>query len=355
MIGRHAPAPNTALTRDWVPPAPPLDDLLSKMGSKLWPLDRPIAQYVSWAEKVGLFACMEQYGVVGLREVCDSTPLNEKGADALLGVLCALGLAEAEAGVRYRLSPTARAYLLRSSPFFIGGHLYAPKGKLPSIYTRSAPKLLARTHHRLLYAMPHMRYGNRSRLWNQHVRNLPACCAAVATGEFRDVRCLVDVAGGSGTFSIPLALKYPSMRVVLAELPVALKNIRPFLHQNGVQDRVGLLGLDAFQMPWRLPDCDGIFIGNFLHGCSDSSGVRMLRECHRSLSQGGKVWIHEMIWNDNKDGPLITALWNFALQSSPGRKRTGKELMDLISQAGFVEPSVVPTSAPFALVAGRKS
>jgi hypothetical protein len=62
-----------------------------------------------------------------------------------------------------------------------------------------------------------------------------------------------------------------------------------------------------------------------------------------------------MVWNETRDGPLLTALWHAAmLTSGDGGQRTGAEWALLLQKAGFVETRVVPTASSFALVAGKK-
>jgi O-methyltransferase len=112
--------------------------------------------------------------------------------------------------------------------------------------------------------------------------------------------------------------------------------------------------MDAFAYPWKIPECDGIFIGNFLHGFPDEACVRICREAYERLEPGGKLWVHEMLWNANKDGPLITGLWNASMRVANGAQRTAEELKEILRAAGFESPYVVPSISPFSLLAAQK-
>jgi hypothetical protein len=332
-----------------------LDELLGRLGVKLFFGDHTYVQYLAWGEIAGLFSAMERVGALTAAEASAQTPLNERGADALLGVLCGLGLAARSSAGLYALTRAGRDYLLRESPFFIGDQIRMHANEIPRAYRAGGDGSFHRLRLRLLGRLPAFRFGSPMRLRNQHARNLPSCAAAVRTGEFAAVRCLIDVAGGSGTFSIPLALEYPTMRIALAELPGALPNIRPFIARHGLQDRIELLGLDVLARPWQLPECDGIFMGNFLHGFGDDTCIGICREAFACLSSRGRIWVHEMLWNENKDGPLITALSHADMRSGgEGRQRTARELMAILHSAGFVDPYLVPTAGAFALIAGYK-
>jgi len=356
MTSLQASARRPPLQPGFTVPTHDLTSVLESIGSKLYVRERTLVQYVAWSVHYGLFAFLDKSGPSTIAEAAAGTPLTESGADSLLGVLSALGLVSRSRDGRYALTPVAREFFLEESPYFVGDQLEPVGPPIPRPYLRQRADFLTRVKMRLLTLQnPTLRYGTRARIENQHARNLGACAAAVRTGEFANVRCLVDIAGGSGAFSIPLALEYPAMRIVLTELPDALANVRPLLKEHGVDERVTLLPMNAFEFPWQIPECDGIFIGNFLHGFKDEACRRLCKESFDRLLPGGRVWVHEMIWNDNRDGPLITALWHAAMLSScSGGQRTASELSDLLRGAGFLDVRTVPTSGAFAMVCGRK-
>jgi acetylserotonin N-methyltransferase len=336
-------------------PSHDLADLLDDLGIKLFSRERSLVQHVAWSLHGGLLDVLHQRGPVTPGEASESTPLTTRGAEALLGVLCALALVRRSADGRYSLTATSEDYLLRESPFFIGDQLEAIGFPIPDNYLKQRAGLRSRIWLRLLGLLPIFRYGTRPRIENQHTRNLAACAVAVRTGEFAGADCIVDIAGGSGVFAIPLLLEYARKRVILTELPCALPNIRPLLAAHGVENRVELRGMDVFQFPWDIPACDGIFIGNFLHGFSDERALQVCREALSRLPAGGKIWLHEMLWNENRDGPLLTALWDAAMKSAgDGGQRTGSEWVSLLQRAGFVDMRVVPTHSAFGLVVARK-
>lgn len=345
----------TALAAGFEVPSSDLADVLGALGTKLFTRERTLVQYVAWSVNTGLLEMLHARGAATIEAAAAGTPLTPRGADALLSVLSALGLVRRSADGCYSLCPASREFLLRESPYFIGDQLEPVGFPIHGLYLKKRAGLLARMKLRLLGCLPLFRYGTEPRIENQHVRNLAASACAVRTGEFARVRCIADIAGGSGVFTIPLLLEYPHMRVVLTELPQALPNVQRLLTQHGVQNRVLLQPMDAFVCPWALPACDGVFIGNFLHGFSDDVALGVCREAFSSLPPGGMLWLHEMLWNDTRDGPLLTALWHAAMISAGmGGQRTAAEWIALLDTAGFSDMRVIPTSSAFALVAAQK-
>jgi hypothetical protein len=337
----------------------PNDDLcglLETLGIKLFFRERSLAQYVSWAVQTGVIAFLDRHGLADLKQVADGTCLTEAGADSILGVMSSLKLTRRTVAGKYELQTLAREYLLPSSPYCIADQIEARGLPIPLPYLKGRSGLLTRLRLRLLTLNPALRYGSLARLTNQHARNLAACASAVRTGEFAQIRTMVDIAGGSGTFSIPLALDYPRVRILLVDLPQALNGTRRLLSSHGLQERISLTAFDVLKRPWNIEPCDGMFMGNFLHGFDDAVCLDVLEEAYARLQNGGQVWIHEMLWNDTRDGPLIVALYHAAMRSAgPGRQRSAGDFAALLNRAGFSDVRIVPTAGAYALVAGRKS
>lgn len=320
----------------------------------------PLFQYLRWADDLDLFIAMADQEAMSLEQIVSRTSLSKRGAEALLGILTCLNIVEKNGEV-YRLGDTAREYLDRRGAFYVGASLYGaleapiPRRIQKGEKTRKFSKATGSLWDKLRFFKSKNQWGRPERLTIQHSRNFPAAVIAARSGHFDGLNHLVDVGGGSGVFAIPLALDKPGLRITLVELPRALPHIEKVLDKYQVRERVELQGFNVHEKPWPLLECDGILFGNFMHFCADDECEAMLKECYRLLPSGGRIFIHEMLWNDMKDGPLVTALWNFWLTSiSAGRQRTREEFNFLLSKAGFSNPSVSATSGGFSLVVGMK-
>lgn len=327
--------------------------------SKLWNLGVagvPLAQYLRWADDMGLIRALADQPRASVADIVARTPLTARGAEALLGVLCALKLVQRD-DERFELSETAHEYLDPRGPFYVGVSLYGsldaalPRRLCKGERVRRFSKATHSLWDRARFFRSRNQWGRPERLLVQHSRNFPAAVVAVRAGHFAGVQHLADIGGGSGVFAIPLALDYPDLRITLVELPRSLKHIRPFLDRYEVADRITLCGFNVYETPWPAWGCDAILFGNFLHFCDDQECLDLLRESVRHLPRRGRLFVHEMLWDERKDGPLPTALWNFWLTSvSAGRQRTFAELAALVQSAGFEAPSVASTAGSFALL-----
>lgn len=334
-------------------PVSDLSTIQTKLDRKLFAIDRPIVQYVMWSLNEGLFRCLTQRISSSFQDVCAETRLNENGAEALLGVLCALDLVLRDSNGRYSLTAAGREYFLERSPYFIGDELFAPRERIPGAYLSQTSRWSRIWDSRAKFR-PAVRFGSQKRLQNQHVRNLPFCVLAVATGEFDTVRCMVDIAGGSGTFAIPLAQRNPDVRIVLADLPRAIAHVRRRLAAAGLIERIELLPLDLLSPAVCVPQCDGMFVGNFLHGFDDDLCKRICKRLANALEPNGRLWLHEAVWDDDRNGPLITAAWDAAIRVAGGKQRSAPELARLLFDAGLIDNRITRTRGPFALVSASK-
>lgn len=319
-------------------------------------------QYLGWADAAGVFVALGDGAALTTDEVAARTTLSPSGADAFIAVICALRLAVRD-GDGVRLTPMAREYLDRRSPFYLGPSLYGGlSADLPAQLGKGQPRrryslftYSLRDRLRYLRRRKPQQFGRPEQLAAQHRRNLPVNTVAVATGLFDGVRNLADIGGGSGAFAIPLALAYPAMQITLVDLPRALPHVPKYLQPHGLAGRIALRGLNVHDIPWPLEGCDAILFGNFLHFCDDTECLDLLRESHRLLPPGGRVFLHELLWNDQRDGPVLTALWHFWMATiSSGRQRTRAEIAQLLARAGFTSITARPTISDFTLVVATK-
>ncbi|MDH3948323.1 MAG: methyltransferase, partial [Gammaproteobacteria bacterium] len=199
-----------------------------------------------------------------------------------------------------------------------------------------------------------MAFGRLRRLCEQHSRNLAAGVAAAHRPEFDEPCSVVDIGGGSGTFAIPLAQRRADVSITLIELPRGVPNTRKFLRAHGVGDQVRILGFDVLKQPQQIPACDSIFIGNLIHDMGDTDCLSLFEGCYRALAAGDSMWVHERLWNDSKDGPLLTAQWHFIMMSHSreGKQRTAGEVEALMAATGFTPGRRIATTSGFTLVEG---
>ncbi|CAM6077666.1 unnamed protein product [Sphagnum tenellum] len=103
---------------------------------------------------------------------------------------------------------------------------------------------------------------------------------------FQDVKCLVDVGGGTGSSLALITAKYPHIRGINYDLPHVAAALPAY---PGVKH----VGGDMFD---SVPSGDATFMKWILHDWSDSECVTILPNCFNALpASGGKVTAVESV------------------------------------------------------------
>ncbi len=141
---------------------------------------------------------------------------------------------------------------------------------------------------------------------------------------------VLDVGAGSGYFSIPIAERLPTGRVICADGSAEmLKHLARAARKRGVRDRVQPLMADAGDLGLEPGSVDVAFSGYVLHELPDPE--QTLKEMHRVLKPGGSIIIID--FNNAK--------------SSHGRgtkdmhgSYTPEQMAASLNQLGFVDVSI---------------
>ncbi len=157
------------------------------------------------------------------------------------------------------------------------------------------------------------------------------------------VTTLLDVAGGTGIYSIALVQRNPHLRAVVLDRPEVLKVAEEMIQSYGVADRIDCVAADMFADP--LPtNCDAILLSNVLHDWDVPQNKQLVARCADALPSGGQLLIHDVFMNDDHDGPLPIALYSAALFTlTEGRAYSAAEYKAWLIEAGLSPGDVIPT------------
>jgi SAM-dependent methyltransferase len=158
-----------------------------------------------------------------------------------------------------------------------------------------------------------------------------------------DARVLLDVAGGTGIYSIAWLLRHPNLRAIVWDRPEVLKVAVEMAEAYGVSDRLEARAGDMFKDP--VPEkADVILLSNVLHDWDVPDCWILISRCASALRPGGRLLIHDVFLDDALDGPLPIALYSASLfRLTEGRAYSAKEYRTWLESAGLVASEVVPT------------
>ena len=318
---------------------------------------------VTAAEELGLFETISRRpGTV--QELVAETGFNPRGMETLLSLLAALGFL-AVRDARHHVTDTTRNYLLRDSPYYWGGVLERARANSPmhaAIKNAVSRGISMRATHpdepnrpAESWALGQIERGQALAVARfMHSHSLPAALGAARNGDFAGVKRLLDVGAGSGCFSITLAQRFPEMRCTVMELPAMCRIAADYIKDGEVGDRVDTRAVDMFRQDWPT-GYDAVFFSNIFHDWSFETCAQLAKKAYDILPPGGRIYLHEMLLNDNADGPRTAAAFSvLMLLGTEGRQFTFEELRTLLAGAGFKDVTATATYGYYSLVAGHK-
>ena len=179
----------------------------------------------------------------------------------------------------------------------------------------------------------------------------PALAEAV---PLQNAETLLEVGGGTGIYSIGFVRKNPKLTATVLDRPEVLKTAESFAQQYDVSDNIKLLPGDMFS--GKLPAADVVLLSNILHDWDVPECRELVRRCADALNPGGRLIIHDVLLNDQLDGPLPIALYSAALFTlTEGRAYSAAEYESWMNNAGLATTAPVPTLIHCHAMPGTKS
>jgi acetylserotonin N-methyltransferase len=137
------------------------------------------------------------------------------------------------------------------------------------------------------------------------------------------------------------------------ELPTMCEVAQSYIREGGVQDRVDTVAVDMFREAWPR-GYDGVFFANVWHDWNFETCAWLAKQTYEALPAGGRIFLHEMLLDDDGDGPLTTVSFSMLMLGTEGQQFTLPELKGLLEGAGFVDVRSRPTYGYYSLVSARR-
>lgn len=168
--------------------------------------------------------------------------------------------------------------------------------------------------------------------------------AAIDLGE---IKHLLDIGGGTGTFLSHVAARYPKSKLTLMDLPPVIEAAQTRLEEDGLEGRIRCHPgsfLDA-----SLPEgIDGISLVRVCYDHDDATVRHLLGRAFDALPTGGRIVISEPMSGGAQPTRAGDAYFGFyTMAMTTGQPRSAARHMALLREAGFSRPREHPTKRPF--------
>ena len=147
---------------------------------------------------------------------------------------------------------------------------------------------------------------------------------------------LLDVAGGSGAFTITLCRKNPALQATILDFPETLDTAKGYAADADLSGRIGHLSGNALTTDW--PGGQDVVLMSYLWSVVGGDDYQNLaRRAHAALNPGGMVIVHDFMAAEDFTGPPI-AVWHLlgSMMDNPDAVcLTPSFVADVLTPAGF--------------------
>lgn len=279
---------------------------------------------------------------------------DARGLRILMDALSAEGLLEKSEDGVYRVAEPAATALVRGEEESIlpmvlhRAHMWRTWSNLTEIVrTGRNPSniMVSRTEDEL-----------RSFIGAMHVVGKKLAKIIAASMDLAPYNRLLDLGGGSGTYTMAFLERAPHMTATLFDVPEVVELARQRLSQEGYSGRVDLVAGDYSRD--ELPGGhDLALLSAIIHSNGPEENRRLYSRVHRCLEPGGVILIRDFIMDHSRTKPPDGALFavNMLAATQNGDTYTYEEVRKDLETSGFKDVRMIRDGEHMdQLVAGTK-
>jgi 3-hydroxy-5-methyl-1-naphthoate 3-O-methyltransferase len=292
-----------------------------------------------------------------VKDLAEAAGASPRGMAYLLDALTAIGYLR-KTGSRYGLQPVSATFLVRGKKPYIGA-------------MTQAFSLTSDTWKNLTESVKSGRSAETINVAEKAKEFFPKLVASIFPGNFaassaavsrllekerRKIHKILDVAAGSGAWSLAFAQAIPQARVTSMDFQEMTPITRGFAEKLGVAARYEYLEGNLRQVDFGRDTYDLVILGHIVHSEGENHGKELLRKSYAALRSGGKLLIAEYVPNDARTGPAMPMLFglNMLLQTEEGNVFTLREYRTWLKAAGFGKVTTIPVPPPSSVILATK-
>ena len=277
--------------------------------------------------------------------LADTLGCDARALGMLLNALTAMELL-VKSGPDYHLTATAREFLDKRSPRYIGfiirhhHRLMASWTALPEA-VRTGQPVLDRVH---MAPDPAGREDFLMAMFNLASTIAPRLAKVL---DLSGCKRLLDLGGGPGTYAEHFCLENPELTATVFDLATSRPFAASVSQRFGVSDRVDFVAGDYFQdaVPGGF---DVAWLSQILHAEDPDGCLAILAKAVGALRPGGVVFVHDFMLCDAMDGPEFAALFslNMLLVTPRGQAYAEGQIQQMMHQVGLTDIALVDFAGP---------
>ena len=167
-------------------------------------------------------------------------------------------------------------------------------------------------------------------------------------------KTFVDIGGGSGIHTIAACLKNPSLKGIICDRSSIIEHSQKYIKDFKLENRIKTLQLNIWKDDF--PKGDVFFLGDIFHDWKKDKCIFLAKKCFESIPQKGKIILHEMLFNEEKTGPLLTSAYNIKMMVwTEGQQFSKSEITEILQIAGFKNITIKKSKGNWSVIIGYKN
>jgi 3-hydroxy-5-methyl-1-naphthoate 3-O-methyltransferase len=166
---------------------------------------------------------------------------------------------------------------------------------------------------------------------------------------------VLDLAAGSGVWSIALALGSEKATVTVVDWPEVIPITRKTVSKFGLAERYSYIAGDLLQADFGSGHTVAT-LGHILHSEGRDRSRELLKKTFQALAPGGTIAVAEFLVNADRTGPLNGLFFavNMLVNTDSGDTYSFEEISGWLKEAGFIDPRTLDAPGPSPLILATK-
>ena len=158
--------------------------------------------------------------------------------------------------------------------------------------------------------------------------------------DFSVFDTVVDVGGGNGAVIAAVLNKNPNVNGILFDLAEVIGRSRENINAWGLSSRCKVEAGSFFD---EVPRGDAYILRHIVHDWSDADAIKILSNCRKALSPGGKILVVEAVIPKGND-PHPYKWLDLTMLLIGGKERTKEQFENIFSKSGLKLNRIVPAT-----------
>jgi 3-hydroxy-5-methyl-1-naphthoate 3-O-methyltransferase len=291
-------------------------------------------------------------------ELASAAGISLRGTRAIANALSGIDLLAKDAQGRYSLTPESATFLVSTKQSYLGRFFHHTSVQILPRWTQLGEVVASG-----LPATAVNQHDDGAQFFQNFVEDLfplsypaaQALAAELRIAQATERVSVLDLAAGSGVWSIALAQASPKVRVTAVDWPEVLEVTRRVAARCGVADRYafveGDLGLVDFGSGHNVAT-----LGHILHSEGAARSKELLAKTYAALAPGGTIAIQEFLVDRERAKQTMGLLFavNMLVATDQGDTFSFEEIAEWMTEAGFKNPRTIATPGPSPVILATK-